>query len=54
MSFLSKIFGGETASTAPTGRTPKERARRAKEIRKIDAGTAAWLNRGGFGPRNGR
>lgn len=30
-----------------TGRTPKERRRRAKEIKAIDASTAGWLRAGG-------
>lgn len=52
MGLWSKLTGGETASTT-TGRTAKERARRNREIRAIDAGTASWLRRGGIGPRKG-
>lgn len=50
MGFLSKILGGETASTT-TGRTAKERARRNREIRAIDARTASWLRGGGLDPK---
>jgi hypothetical protein len=49
VSLLSKLFGGETANT--TGRTSRERARRAKEIRAIDARTASWLRGGGLDPK---
>ncbi|MGW3072349.1 hypothetical protein [Kitasatospora sp. NPDC001132] len=46
--------GNKTADPTPAGRTARDRARRDREIRKIDAGTAAWLRRGGRGPRDGR
>jgi hypothetical protein len=37
-----------TGRAEPTaGRTPKERRRRAKEIKAIDARTSAWLRAGG-------
>jgi hypothetical protein len=51
MGLLSKIFGGETASTPTSGRTPRERARREREIRAIDARTDAWLRSGGLAPK---
>lgn len=55
MGFWPKRTGGQPASTTPTGRTAKERARRNAEIRKIDAGTANWLNTSfGRGPRKDR
>ncbi|MFF7991749.1 hypothetical protein ACFZDG_18390 [Kitasatospora xanthocidica] len=54
MSLWSKLTGGQPASTPSTGRTAKERARREREIRRIDAGTANWLRRGGRGPRTER
>jgi hypothetical protein len=43
MGLWSKLTGGQTADT-PTGRTPAENRRRNREIRKIDAGTAARLH----------
>jgi hypothetical protein len=50
MGLWSKLTGGETASTT-TGRTAKERARRNREIRAIDAKTASWLRGGGLDPK---
>jgi len=38
---------------ATTGRTPRERARRAKEIRAIEKDTANWLRGGGLVRRKG-
>ncbi|MFE6500749.1 hypothetical protein [Kitasatospora sp. NPDC057738] len=52
MGLWSVLTGGKPA--APTGRTPREQARRAAEIHRIDAGTTAWLRRGGIGPRKDR
>jgi hypothetical protein len=49
MDLWSKLTGGETANT--TGRTAKERARRNREIRAIDAKTASWLRGGGLDPK---
>jgi hypothetical protein len=52
MGLWSKLTGQTTPS--PTGRTPRERARREREIRKIDAGTADRLHPGDRrGPRKG-
>jgi hypothetical protein len=53
MGLWSKLTGSQPADTS-IGRTPRERTRRAAEIREIDAGTTAWLRRGGIGPRQGR
>lgn len=50
MGLWSKLTGGETASTT-TGRTARERARRAKEIRAIDKRTSRWLSNGGLDPK---
>ncbi|MEU1506452.1 hypothetical protein [Kitasatospora sp. NPDC005748] len=52
MGLWSKLTGGQTATT-PTGRTPAENRRRNREIRKIDAGTAARLHPGDLAPRKG-
>ncbi|MET8624556.1 hypothetical protein ABZW30_12500 [Kitasatospora sp. NPDC004669] len=54
MGLWSKLTGGQTADTTPTGRTTRERKRRNREIRDIDAGTAKWERAGGRGPREGR
>ncbi|MFE5582536.1 hypothetical protein [Kitasatospora sp. NPDC056531] len=54
MGLWSKLTGGQTASTTPAGRTPRERARRARDIERADANTANWLRRGGLAPRKGR
>ncbi|WP_224274049.1 hypothetical protein [Streptomyces sp. LS1784] len=54
MGLWSKLTGGQSASTTPTGRSAREQVRRNAEIRRIDAGTAAWLRRGGIGPRKDR
>ncbi|MFJ2579988.1 hypothetical protein [Kitasatospora aureofaciens] len=54
MGLWSKLTGGQTATSTTTSRTPRERARREREIRKIDAGTANWLRAGGRGPRKDR
>ncbi|MFG2913334.1 hypothetical protein ACGF0D_10645 [Kitasatospora sp. NPDC048298] len=51
MGLWSTLIGGKTANPPTASRTPRERARRAAEIRKIDTGTAAWLRAGGRGPR---
>ncbi|MFB7907664.1 hypothetical protein ACFC1T_14625 [Kitasatospora sp. NPDC056076] len=51
MGLWSKLTGGQTASTTPTGRTPRERVRREREIRRIDNGTAKWLRSGGLAPK---
>ena len=48
MSLLSKLLG--TTAETP-GRTPRERARRAREIRAIDTRTAGWLRGGGLDPK---
>lgn len=48
MGLWSKITGGQPATTSPTAR---DRARRAKENRAIDKGTAAWLRAGGLAPK---
>lgn len=47
MGLWSKLTGAESADT---GRTPRERDRRAKEIRAIDSRTASWLRAGGWSP----
>ncbi|MEU1284932.1 hypothetical protein [Kitasatospora sp. NPDC005856] len=52
MGLWSTLTGSKT--TTKTGRTPRERARRNAEIRRIDAGTTSWLRRGGIGPRKDR
>lgn len=52
MGLWSKLTGGETAGT--TSRTAKERARRNREIRAIDAKTASWLRGGGLDPKRRR
>lgn len=52
MSLLSKLLGGQTAT--PTGRTPRERARRARDISKIDAAGRKLLARDGLAPTKGR
>jgi hypothetical protein len=52
MGFLSKLTS--TAETTAGGRTPRERARRAKEIRTIEKGTRRWLNGGGWASRKDR
>ncbi|MCG6493419.1 hypothetical protein [Kitasatospora sp. A2-31] len=52
MGLWSKLTGGQTATT-PASRSAGEQARRSAEIRRIDAGTAAWLRAGGRGPRKG-
>lgn len=49
MGLWSKLTGAQTADTS--GRTARDRARRSREIRAIDKGTAAWLRAGGRGPR---
>ncbi len=54
MSLWSTLTGGQTATSAPTGRTAREKRRREREIRNIDKGTAAWLRAGGLAPRKGR
>jgi hypothetical protein len=53
MSVLSKLIG-TTVKTTTGSRTPRERARRAAEIRRIDKGTANWLRAGGWNPRKDR
>lgn len=53
MRFLPKLTG-TTKTTTATGRTAKERGRRAKEIRSIEKGTSRWLTAGGWASRNGR
>lgn len=52
MGLWSKLTGGQTAETS--GRTARDRARRSKEIRAIDARTASWLRAGGLAPRKDR
>jgi hypothetical protein len=54
MGLWSKLTGGESASSTPTGRTPRERARRARDIKRADDNTRAWLRSGGLAPRKGR
>jgi hypothetical protein len=54
MGLWSKLTGGESASSTPTGRTPRERARRERDIRNADANTDKWLRAGGLAPRKGR
>jgi hypothetical protein len=54
MGLWSKLTGGESASTTPTGRTPRERRRRAREISDADANTDKWLRAGGLAPRRGK
>lgn len=44
MGIWTKLTGQDTP---PTGRTPKERRRRTKEIKAIDASASAWLRAGG-------
>lgn len=44
MSLLTRILGQDPP---PTGRTPREKRRRAKEIKAIDASASAWLRAGG-------
>lgn len=51
MGLWSKLTGGQTADSP---RTPREKRRRAAEIRNIDTGTRNWLNAGGIHPRKGR
>jgi hypothetical protein len=53
MGLWSKLTGGQPATT-PTGRTARERARRAREISAADANTDKWLRAGGLAPRKGR
>lgn len=51
MGLWSKITGADQ----PAGtRTPREKARRAREIRAIDARTASWLRAGGLGSKRGQ
>jgi len=50
MGLLSKLLGGQAADSP---RTPRERARRAREISRIDAGLSRRLPNG-FVPRKGR
>jgi hypothetical protein len=45
MGIWAKITG--TSDSPATGRTPKERRRREREIRAIDASTSRWLRSGG-------
>ncbi|MER5356094.1 hypothetical protein ABT093_37960 [Kitasatospora sp. NPDC002551] len=48
MAFWPKSTNPPAAADAsPAGRTPTERRRREREIRRIDAATAKWLARGG-------
>jgi hypothetical protein len=44
MGIWTKLTGQEQPVA---GRTPKERRRRAKEISRIEKGTASWLRAGG-------
>ncbi|MGW2539442.1 hypothetical protein ACWC5I_00840 [Kitasatospora sp. NPDC001574] len=50
MGLWSKLTGTPPAEP-PAGRTAADRRRTAREIRRIDTGTAAWLRRGGTGHR---
>ncbi|WP_282204521.1 hypothetical protein [Kitasatospora fiedleri] len=53
MRLLDLLTGSK--STAPaTGRTPRVRGGREREIRKIDADTSRWLRGGGLAPKRGR
>ncbi|MFH8380659.1 hypothetical protein ACH4E7_06915 [Kitasatospora sp. NPDC018058] len=54
MGLRSLITGGNKTATNATGRTAKDRLRDSGNVRKIDAGTAAWLRAGGRGPRKGK
>jgi hypothetical protein len=49
MGIWTKLTGATDAP--PTGRTAKERKRRAKEISGIDRRTAGWLKAGGLAPK---
>ncbi|WP_327679519.1 hypothetical protein [Kitasatospora sp. NBC_00458] len=53
MGLWSKLTGTPPAEPPP-GRTAAARRRREREIRRIDAGTAAWLRTGGVGHRRDR
>ncbi|MFE2346463.1 hypothetical protein [Kitasatospora cineracea] len=48
MGLWTLLTGTQTTTPAATGRTPRERARRTREIRKIDASTTTWLQNGGL------
>lgn len=48
MGLWSKLTGGQTADS---GRTARDRARRAREISTIDKNTATWLRAGGLAPK---
>jgi hypothetical protein len=52
MGLWSKLTGASTEPAAT--RTPRERARRSREIRAIDANTAAWLRAGIITPKRGK
>lgn len=49
MGIWSKLTTGSDAP--PTGRTAKERKRRAREIHAIDTRTTGWLRAGGWTPK---
>lgn len=53
MSKLTAALGGSKTPSS-TGLTPRDRKRRSKENRRIDAGTAVWERAGGIGPRKGK
>lgn len=50
---LWTLLTGTQTTTPATGRTPRERARRAKEIRAIDTRTTTWLQNGGLTRKRG-
>lgn len=54
MGLRSLLTGGNKTASTTTGRTAKDRLRDSPNVRKIDAGTRIWENRGGRGPRGER
>lgn len=54
MGLWTLLTGTQTATPAATGRTPRERARRSREIRAIDTRTTTWLQNGGLAGRKER
>ncbi|WBP89514.1 hypothetical protein [Kitasatospora cathayae] len=51
MGLRSLLTGGNKTATNTTGRTPRERARRERDIREADANTDKWLKAGGLAPK---
>lgn len=48
MGLWNLLTGSQNNNATPATRTPRERARRSRDIRAIDARTTTWLQNGGL------